>query len=462
MRYLLGYFALTVGLSGLSLLAAGQALGFPLLLVAAVLIYLIVRIERARRRERRFGDYAGAIEGYERRLAEGAKALEAKLPEEGLDSPALVELLSAYEHEDADEADAIREEYLHLRERFVDWQEDFDRMRAQSGAGAIGLPERFAEHYDELDRRLSALGEEVERLEARAAEAGRAAEDPLEEIARAALKLEQVESTCRSSFAGAVPDELRSQLAVAAGKLGQAREALAKGAERPLAATRLARAVYDLAIAVERRADELVRRPAEVGAERAGLERECVRVEGEIAQAKSKLGTAAELYAPACLLEIRGLGAAAEQALERARALTAKQTNPGDDVPLGHAKESLERADDLVKRIGEHLAAIERAAQAARHDVEEAELAVDRAWAGVTTGSPSHDVLHGAERIVSRARDLATQARAEIEQLRPDWFRATSLAKRATDLVSELSPARAPIDECPLPGSPANVGHARA
>jgi hypothetical protein len=144
MRYLLGYFALMLSLSGLGLLASGDVLGLFLLLIAAILIYVIIEIQRGRRRRRRFGDYGPAIEGYEKRFTAAEKSLESKLPQEALDSPALVELLSG---EDADAAEAIREEYGRLRQRFVEWQEEFERLHAQRKADEIGLPARFVEHY---------------------------------------------------------------------------------------------------------------------------------------------------------------------------------------------------------------------------------------------------------------------------------------------------------------------------
>ncbi|CAN5226650.1 hypothetical protein BH18ACT12_BH18ACT12_01100 [soil metagenome] len=205
MRYILGYFGLMLGLSGLGMLISGQVLGFFLILAAAALIYWLIRVERERRRDRRFGDYGPAIEGYEKHFGAASAALEAKLPQDALDNPALLELLSG---EDADRSEAIRTDYDRLRQRFHDWQEDVERMRGQSEAGAIGLPEPFAEHYARLDRELSELLDEVERLEGRAAEARSFGDNPLEETARAALKLEQVASMCRAAFAHAVPAEL--------------------------------------------------------------------------------------------------------------------------------------------------------------------------------------------------------------------------------------------------------------
>jgi hypothetical protein len=88
MRYVLAYFALMLGLSGLSLLWAGEAYGLLLILVAAALIYVLVRMERTRRRERRYGGYGEAIEGYERRFTDAERELEPKLPENALRQPA--------------------------------------------------------------------------------------------------------------------------------------------------------------------------------------------------------------------------------------------------------------------------------------------------------------------------------------------------------------------------------------
>ena len=114
MRYILAYFALMLGLSGLSLLWAGKAYGFVLVLISAVLIYVLARMERTRRRERRYGGYGAAVEGYELRFADEQRALEARLPQDELDNPAMLELLSAYEN-DADETEAIRRLYEQLR-----------------------------------------------------------------------------------------------------------------------------------------------------------------------------------------------------------------------------------------------------------------------------------------------------------------------------------------------------------
>lgn len=436
MRYILGYFALMLGLSGFGMLISGQALGFFLILAAAALIYWIIRLERERRRERRFGDYGPAIEGYEKHFSSASAALAAKLPQDALDNPALLELLSG---EDTDHSEAIRADYARLRQRFHDWQEDFERMRGQSEAGAVGLPGPFAEHYARLDRELSELLDEVERLEARAAEARSFGDNPLEEIARAALKLEQATSMCRAAFADAVPAELAADLAQGAEKLEQARGQLEKGAERPLVAARLAREAYAFADGVSRRTHDLVEQPREASAQRTELDRTCSRFADEVAAAKAKLDLAAGNYAPACLQTIGGLDAGAEQAVEHARVLIASSAAPADGFRLEEAQESLNRAAELVARIESHLAELEQAALQAPARVEKAELASDRAWASSTASAGAEA---GANLIVTRARELAAQARTELGQTRPDWFLALSLANRALEVVRELAPVR--------------------
>jgi len=443
MRYILGYFALILGLSGFELLISGQPLGFLLILAAAALIYWLIKVERERRRERRYGQYGPAIEGYEKHFAAASGALEAKLPQDALDNPALLELLSG---EDSERSEAIRAEYAGLRERFHAWQEDFERMREQSEAGAIGLPGPFAEHYERLDRELSELLDEVERLEARAAEAKSFGDNPLEEIARAALKLEQAASVCRAAFADAVPAELAADLSRGNEKLEQARGGLEKGAERPLVAARLAREAYALADRVMFQAQEFVEGPRAAGAQRTELDRTCSRLADEVAAAKAKLDLADRYYAPACLQAIGGLGAGAHQAVEQARALLAAATTPTEAFRLEEAQESLNRAAALVGRIESHLAELEQAALQAPARLEEAELASDRAWASATA---STGVEAGAELIVGRARELAAQARTELGQPRPDWFRVLSLANRAVEVARGFTPAPATAEVMP-------------
>ena len=252
MRYILAYFALMLGLSGLSLLWAGKAYGFVLVLISAVLIYVLARMERTRRRERRYGGYGAAIEGYELRFADEQTALVAKLPQDELDNPAMLELLSAYEN-DADETEAIRRLYEQLRQRFSDWCDEFARLHALNESGAVGLPEKFAERYDELDGQLSRLLADVKRLEARAAEIRRELEDPLDHIAEGALMLESAEASCARRFGSKVPEELSAMLKLARQRLAEARAAIAAGAERPLDAVRLAQEVCALARAVQLR-----------------------------------------------------------------------------------------------------------------------------------------------------------------------------------------------------------------
>jgi cytochrome c556 len=248
MRYILAYFALMLGLSGLSLIWAGRAAGFPLVLIAAILVYILVRIERARRRGRHYRGYDAAIEGYEKHFADAERELEAHLPADALDSPAMLELLSG---EDPDDAQAVRERYDDLRGRFRDWCSDFESLHEQNETGAFGLPDEFAEQYAQLDRRLTQLIADVRRLEERAEQVRGETDDPLEKIAEGAMKLEQAKAKCARTFGTKLPEAVASKLALAASKLAEARAALAAGAERPREAVRLAKEVCALARAAE-------------------------------------------------------------------------------------------------------------------------------------------------------------------------------------------------------------------
>ena len=251
MRYILAYFALMLGLSGLSLIWAGRAEGFLLVVVAAILVYILVRMEQAKRRARRYGGYDLAIEGYERHFSEAERELEARLPDDALESPAMLELLSGA-GDDAGDVQAVREQYAQLQRRFREWREEFEGLHEQNETGAFGLPAEFAERYAELDRQLTQLLADVERLDDRA-DAARSddSDDPLDSIAEGAMKLEQAKAKCALAFGNNLPDAVAAKLTLAASKLAEARSAIAAGAERPRDAIRLAREVSALAHAAE-------------------------------------------------------------------------------------------------------------------------------------------------------------------------------------------------------------------
>jgi hypothetical protein len=169
------------------------------------------------------------------------------------------------------------------------------------------------------------------------------------------------------------------------------------------------------------------------------LETDAKRLADQILSTKSKLELAVAHYAPSCLQPIEGLDLGACQSLEHARSLIASGSGPDDDVRLGEAEESLRRTTRLVGRIENHLSELEQAALSGPALVEQAELAIDRAWAG---GRSSGEVDAGRDQIVTRAQELAKEARAQLGVARPDWFHASSLAKRALEMVSDLAPVR--------------------
>lgn len=194
--------------------------------------------------------------------------------------------------------------------------------------------------------------------------------------------------------------------------------------------------------------DELPRQAVERPLE---LDTDARLLADRVSSAKSQLGLAAAHYAPSCLQPVEGLEAAAGQALEHARSLIASETGPDEHAHLAEVRESLRRATELVGRIENQLSELEHAALSAPQLVEQAELAIDRAWAG---GRSSGEADARRDQIVTRAQELAGEARTQLGAARPDWFHVSSLAKRALEMVSELAPMRQSNDV----GAPTGAG----
>ena len=224
-----------LGLSrGSSLLWAGNAYGFVLVLISAVLIYVLARMGRRVGGNDAYGGYGAAIEGYELRFARRAEALEAKLPRTSSTIRPCSSSLPVAHENDADETEAIRRLYEQLRQRFSDWRDEFARLHALNESGAVGLPEKFAERYDELDGQLSRLLADVKRLDARAAEIRRELEDRSITSRKVRSCSRAPKPSCARRFGSKVPEELSAMLKLARQRLAEARAAIAAGAERPL------------------------------------------------------------------------------------------------------------------------------------------------------------------------------------------------------------------------------------
>ena len=119
-----------LGLSGLSLLWAGEGLRLrPRADLGGASSTCSPAWSATRRRERRYGGYGAAIEGYELRFADEQKALEAKLPEDELDNPAHASSsLSAYEHDaDDDGRRSARLVRAAASSASRDWRDEFAR-----------------------------------------------------------------------------------------------------------------------------------------------------------------------------------------------------------------------------------------------------------------------------------------------------------------------------------------------
>ena len=125
---------------------------------------------------------------------------------------------------------------------------------------------------------------------------------------------------------------------------------------------------------------------------------------------KEEFRTASQQYAATSWHDVRGVGAAAEQAAERAQRHRAAAGARALASPaqakeeLDEAFDALERAEDLVEKITTHLARLEDASSTARDRVADAERALETAMTAAT-GEPDA-ALRRAEELVVEARQL--------------------------------------------------------
>ena len=345
------------------------------------------------------------------------ESLSRDLPDDPLDSPLVVALADLYDHEPPDERERLDQEYHEQRERLVTCRSALER----------------GESEELLRREVDGVEAYVSGLRATAARAG---DDPVGAALGAtgeasdALAAARVEA---GAVEGAAAGELDERLADAEPKLRTAQGAFAKGAERPLLALRLADEVERTAAEVLGRARRLRGLPDELERRLHEFDRAAVRLDRELARVKEDFRTASQQYAPSCWTEVRGVGASAAQSAERARryrsAAAAKiQTSAAEaKEELDEAFRALERAQALAAKISDHLSRLEEASLTARERVSAAERAIEAGWAA--NGDRDDDAVFG------RSRELVSQARAELEQSRPDWLRAVELAASARGLV---------------------------
>jgi hypothetical protein len=346
------------------------------------------------------------------RLAERAEELERELPEDPLESAALQRVVSLALDERPEERSRLEDEYREQRRRFLAWRKELDAGRDLA---------RLEAEVDRIDAYLTGLRDLA------------AADDlvsvALDGMGRASTALDEARG------AGAHVKALEA----AEAKLAEARTCFEKDEEQPLRALRLAGQAEAEAREAARKARKLADLPEQLERRLAELGRTEERVGRDLADVKEDFSTAAQTYARSCWLEIRGFGAAAEQALERAarcRRSAEPQLAAGDPESLGRVQDelddgfrSLERAASLARKIAAHLSRLEEAALNARNDVSSVEQEIERAWAASFADG------RGNREPLARARDLAAQARAELEREKPDWLAVRDLVQRAEALA---------------------------
>jgi hypothetical protein len=451
----MGKILLYVGAGYVFLVLVSSALftgpsGLPLLVLAAIvfLLYRAGALDRLRPRVNAALGPVGAVRApappadalrYMRRFDGAERRLGAALPEDPLDSPALVAVLASYLHEPPAARAVVEEEYCRQRARLLEW-----RRRVHLLGAPYAVDERVFRGWlaeaKELDAELSGIERYVAEIERRAEGAEGLADEAVARTARAGELL----AAARASVA-ALPDAssagaLNERLHVAETKQREAWSALEKGNERPVTALRLADEVAALADDVARQGARIAGLPAEIERRLVELETALEDVETSLERVHEEFEAAASSYAPSSWHEIGGVGHAARRARDRARRLhgsAARLARSGDPDELARAERELEEArlaladaGRLREAIERHLAKVETAAVEGRDRVVRAEQELDRAWSALRP-----DERGAGDDVLQRAADLVEQARDGLRKPQPDWLTIVELAERGAALA---------------------------
>jgi hypothetical protein len=364
-----GWILFGFAMSGLVSLSSGEPSGLiPGAMAAGGFVWLV-------RSYRRGGGTAGRPVSFFHELRTQLDRLGERLPEDPLESAAIVNAWSVHVG-DPEASERLRRTYETVRRTFGDVQVEL------ADTSATGAEER----HRRLAAKLAHVEDYVRSVDLLAAHEPELLEDAIAEHAEAAESIDLARRTGADVEA----------LIAADAKLQGARAALRRNEERPLDAIRLA---------------EEAERIAAVAARQGALPSEVDAVRDRLGGAEEGLAAAMLRHAQSALAEVRGLPALAREQLERAAT--------GDAAGVTAARAT-------VQRIESHLADLERAAARARPTLEAAEQAVDAAAA-----------RGGAA--ASRAADLTSTARAMLRDDRPDWLEISALAERALLLLGEES-----------------------
>lgn len=192
---------------------------------------------------------------------------------------------------------------------------------------------------------------------------------------------------------------------------------------------------------------------------RANLERiEKVRAAGEALAAFIDEGwrvfDVVDEFAESAWSDIRGNGSEAEHAADEAQELweraaernsMEKQEFIEASADLDQAEERIAYARALIEAIIKRLKDLEAARDAARNEIAAAEADIAQGRAFIAANDP--DVGKEPEKLLARAESALAQARAEMQQERPDWLQIVRLAHEANQLADEaLRGARSEVE----------------
>jgi hypothetical protein len=227
-----GWFLLVM--SQFVIWAMPAALGGPVwLLLAGGGIYWLVRHYRAGNEAESIGsEAAAAVRGLDASVDDRLTRLKHELPPDPLSSGQIVDAWSLHA-EDATAVTKLYDTYAEMRQRLVTATAQLEDLRARRKRPNVDIAS-LIDQYRELDTDVEALRDYVGAVRLLADEAPSLVERAIEEHAKAEEALEEARARA------IVESRSLDALELADAKLRGAREALQKGAERPLEALRLA------------------------------------------------------------------------------------------------------------------------------------------------------------------------------------------------------------------------------
>jgi hypothetical protein len=227
-----GWFLLAMSQFLIWSLPAG--LGGPLwLLIAGGGGYYLVRHYRAGKEVESIGsEAAAAVRGLDTSVEDRLTRLSYDLPPDPLASEEIVDAWSLHS-EDGTAMNKLYETYAEIRQRLLTATAQLEDLRARRKRPNVDIAV-LIDQYRELDADVEALRDYVGAVRLLADEAPSLVDRAIEEHAKAEEALEEARARA------IVESRSLDALELADAKLRGAREALEKGAERPLDALRLA------------------------------------------------------------------------------------------------------------------------------------------------------------------------------------------------------------------------------